>query len=198
MCTLSFIPSNDEFLAAMNRDELRTRPTALPPRTFDLDGTEAIFPRERGGGTWIACNDAGNLMALLNWHTAGRENGVEDPRTRGSIIPALISGRSPLEVAYRLTCLDLKPVLPFRLICVFRAEAQVREWKWDGCQLVRVEHPWAHRHWFSSSISDVRATEERLYAIECASFPSLQLDETWLRDIHSSHLPSPGRPYRRR
>src|SRR5215831_21300264 len=142
MCTLSFIPSNDEFLVAMNRDELRTRTTALPPRTFDVDGTEAIFPRELGGGTWIASNDAGSLMALLNWHPAGRENSVEKPRTRGSIIPVLISGRSPLEVAYRLRRLELKPVLPFRLICVFRADAQVCEWKWDGCQLVRVEHPW--------------------------------------------------------
>ena len=70
MCTLSFLPSNRSFLVAMNRDESHTRPAALPPRILEVDGMEVIYPREPGGGTWVGCNDGGNLLALVNWHVA--------------------------------------------------------------------------------------------------------------------------------
>src|ERR1700756_122950 len=57
MCTLTFVPSEDGYLVGMNRDELLTRPAALPPRRFQRSGMEMVYPREPSGGTWIACND---------------------------------------------------------------------------------------------------------------------------------------------
>ncbi|PYJ21821.1 MAG: hypothetical protein DME99_06980 [Verrucomicrobia bacterium] len=52
----------------MNRDEKRTRSIALPPSVIDFATCRAVFPREPKGGRWIAINDAGVCLALINWH----------------------------------------------------------------------------------------------------------------------------------
>jgi len=192
MCTLSFLPSKRSFLAAMNRDESHTRPAALPPRILEANDTEVICPREVGGGTWIACNEQGNLLALLNWHVAVPGSLIQQRQTRGSVIPALITARNSTETNARLSSAFLAAVLPFRLVGVFRSQAEVCEWGWDGSRMTKVDHPWARRHWFSSSISDSRATEERLRTIESAVLPSSPMDEVWLRKLHASHSPAPG------
>jgi len=192
MCTLSFVPEGREFLVGMNRDELHSRPAAFPPRILETGGIEAIYPREPSGGTWIACNDAGNLLALLNWHVDISGDTIVTPRTRGSVIPRLISCPTSRKALSALKSTHLTSLLPFRLIGVFRSEGIVHEWRWDRSNLTVLDHRWARRHWFSSSISDARATEERLRAIESAAGLSSPLNEAWLRNLHSSHNPAPG------
>src|SRR5437016_4696303 len=98
MCTLSFVPTAHGFRFAMNRDEKRSRERALPPSFVRLNGRRAIFPREPGGGTWIAVNDAGICLALINWHGIERE-----PRgqivSRGVVVESLASCGSLGEIA---------------------------------------------------------------------------------------------------
>jgi hypothetical protein len=192
VCTLSFNPSNRDFLVAMNRDELHSRQMALPPRIFDVDGVKVAYPREPSGGTWIACSEDGNLVALLNWHASPPEKQIEHPQTRGSLIPSLITAPTAAEVTARLANLHLTTILPFRLVGIFRSRPEVREWRWNGTNIATVDHPWARRHWFSSSISDARAAEERLRAVDSTASPSSRLDEAWFRNLHSSHSPVPG------
>src|SRR6266480_3058606 len=81
MCTVSFLPNKHGFYLAMNRDEKFTRSTAMPPVIVDLADRRAIFPREPEGGTWIAANDAGVCLALVNWHR------VAEPASRGQLLP---------------------------------------------------------------------------------------------------------------
>src|SRR5216684_7953344 len=90
MCTLTFVPAEDGYLVGMNRDELLTRPVALPPKVFERSGIEMVYPREPSGGAWIACNGQGNLLALLNWNGSESHNLSEKRRTRGLVIPQLI------------------------------------------------------------------------------------------------------------
>ena len=68
MCTLSFVPTKDGYYAAMNRDERLTRSAALSPLTFRAGDLLTVYPFEEGGGTWIACNQHGLTLALLNWN----------------------------------------------------------------------------------------------------------------------------------
>src|SRR5882672_4551871 len=56
MCTLTFVPTEDGYVAGMNRDEKLIRPHALPPERFDFPGVTVVFPREHSGGTWMGCN----------------------------------------------------------------------------------------------------------------------------------------------
>src|SRR4030095_16282146 len=101
MCTLSFVPTTRGFLLAMNRDEKRTRVASLPPEVFAHDDRRAIYPREPNCGTWLAVNDAGLCLALVNWHTIKREPDGE-PESRGRIIPAFAGATEARAVVRRL------------------------------------------------------------------------------------------------
>jgi hypothetical protein len=79
MCTLTIFPlGNGHHRLAFNRDEARSRSAATPPRWGCYGDREALLPIDPAGrGTWIAVNDAGLAMALLNvnrnpWRRAGR------------------------------------------------------------------------------------------------------------------------------
>src|SRR4051812_17802145 len=117
MCTVSFLPREHGFCLAMNRDEKRARVEALPPTIVQLPPRRAVFPREPGGGTWIAANDTGVCVALINWHRVERE-----PRgkimSRGGIVPALAGLTSAGEIAAALRAMPLDQLRPFRLITV--------------------------------------------------------------------------------
>jgi hypothetical protein len=192
MCTFSIIPSGEDYLAGMNRDELLTREQALPPATFHRGGLEVAYPLEPSGGTWIACNNRGNLLALLNWNEVDLKTLGEKRKTRGGLIPRLIWEAEPRATDLRLRDLDLTGVFPFRLIGLFHKERILIEWQWDGIRIVGLEYVWTRRHWFSSSLSDTRANEERAEVCKAAASEAAVLDEPWLRRLHRSHAPDPG------
>jgi hypothetical protein len=192
MCTLSIIPSEQGYLAGMNRDELLQRPSALPPATFHRKGTAALYPREPSGGTWIACNGQGNLLALLNWNELDARALGEKSRTRGCVIPQLIYEAESSSTDFRLSQMDLRGIFPFRLIGAFPEERAFIEWRWDGIRAARLNYPWKRRHWFSSSLSDRAAAAERGRVCEAAALDPAVGNATWLRSLHRSHEPQPG------
>ena len=69
MCTVTFIVRRRGYCLGMNRDEKLTRPIALPPLKATVDGRTVLAPSEPGGGTWIAANDHGTTLALINWYS---------------------------------------------------------------------------------------------------------------------------------
>jgi len=192
MCTLSIIPAEQGYLAGMNRDELLTRSPGLPPATFHRKGTYALYPREPSGGTWIACNSRGNLLALLNWNEVDSRALGEKSKTRGCVIPELIYEAESSSTDLHLRQMDLFGVFPFRLIGAFPEERTFIEWQWDGLRAIRLSYPWARRHWFSSSLSDNAASAERGRVCEAAASEATVLDEPWLRRLHRSHTPDQG------
>ena len=119
MCTLSFVPTKDGYYAAMNRDERLTRSAALSPSTFRVGDLLAVYPFEDGGGTWIACNQHGLTLALLNWNMAASRT-LNKQQSRGTLIPQLIGKSNLDEVTRTLGQLSLDGLLPFRLIGIFQ------------------------------------------------------------------------------
>ena len=96
MCTLSFIPVEGGFHLLMNRDEQRSRITALPPRLHPCGNLRAIYPSEQGGGTWIGVNEAGLCAALLNWYS--KPPLADRPAfSRGLISPTLLAAQKDPE-----------------------------------------------------------------------------------------------------
>ena len=176
----------------MNRDELLTRPVALPPKFFERSGIEMVYPREPSGGTWIACNSQGNLLALLNWNGIESHNLSEKHRTRGLAIPELIGLPDLSTTDSHFQQMNLDGLFPFRLIGVFRNEKIVNEWRWDGAARQFLRLSWARKHWFSSSLSDSLAEKERARACEAAAREPAAGGNGWLRSLHSSHAPKPG------
>ena len=118
MCTVSVITLPGLLRLVANRDERRTRPTALPPSLTRAGNLRALAPTDPvSQGTWIACNEIGLALALLNVNPADAAGRVP-PRSRGGIIPGLIHSRSLDEVAALAAAIDREDTSPFRLVAV--------------------------------------------------------------------------------
>jgi hypothetical protein len=192
MCTLTFIPTDDGYLAGMNRDELLTRSAAVPPQILDRDGMKILCPQEPSGGTWIACSNLGNLFALLNWNAIDARSLGEKRKTRGNVIPEMIVESDAPAADARFERMSLDGVFPFRLIGIFPGARILNEWRWDGRRRQKLEFPWGRKHWFSSSLSDAAAEKERGSACESAAAMHATEGSRWLRSLHRSHVPAPG------
>ena len=134
MCTLTIVPhSGSRFRIGFNRDESRTRPAGLPPQLRQFGIRKAVLPTDpTSGGTWLAVNDAGLALAVLNV-TPVEGRGAAGPRSRGEIIPGLLGAESPsaaLALAERM--LDYRDFAPFRLVLV--GQGVVADVRWDGRQ----------------------------------------------------------------
>jgi hypothetical protein len=94
VCTVSAIKfRGGGFRLACNRDELSTRPAALPPVLRTIGERQAVFPVDPvSDGTWIAVNDSGLALALLNNNPRRRLDARELARreSRGRVIPSLL------------------------------------------------------------------------------------------------------------
>src|SRR5271170_2669356 len=130
MCTVTFSPRKTGYALAMNRDEQLKRAAGLPPARKILNGCALLCPSESGGGTWIAVNQHGVSLALINWYSvAARVRG--DSVSRGEIINAAGATDSPEDVDDILNNYPLRKTNPFRLIGIFPAGREISEWQWD-------------------------------------------------------------------
>jgi len=184
MCTVSFLPQTRGFFLAMNRDERMTRPEAVPPRRRKNGARACLYPREAGGGTWIGVNDAGLVLALINWYAKPQR---ERSLSRGVVIPELLAAHDLKQASAVLRKLPLSQLSPFRLIAVFARERKIREWRWDGKNLTSRPFAWARRHWFSSGYDEALVNLRRKPLVRA-------ITETpdAIRDLHRAHEPERG------
>src|SRR6516225_10904193 len=126
MCTVTWIREPDGYQLLCNRDEKLTRGKAEPPRLALSAGVQFLAPVDADfGGTWIATNEFGISLCLLN--------GVPGPssRSRGLLVLDLISLPSVEALVDRVRKLDLSLYAPFTLAGIERQNpAAVIEW--DG------------------------------------------------------------------
>ena len=191
MCTVTFIARKNGYFLGMNRDEKLTRPSGLPPERKNLNGRGVISPSEPGGGTWIALNDHGVTLSLINWYSIAARVGGKAV-SRGIIINSISTVSSADFADAGLALLPLDRINPFRLIGVFPMTGEIVEWRWNLTQLARKTHRWQARQWASSGFNELTAQRVR-----GGTFRQAQKQETagtlgWLRRVHRSHLPRPG------
>ncbi len=123
MCTVTVVAAGDTVRLVCNRDELRSRPAALLPRVTPVGRHRAIFPVDPvSGGTWVAVNDAGLVLTLLNAYSTepSRESGPL--RSRGTIIPSLLHHGMLPAVIEQAARIDATRYAPFRLVLGARQE----------------------------------------------------------------------------
>ncbi len=192
MCTLSVITRTNDYLLAMNRDERIVRGAGELPEIHQLNGTTAMYPSDGAGGTWIAANQHGITLALLNQNCIVQRALDSKVRSRGAIIPILARGSSLAGLQAAFGALNLEGIQPFRLVGVFPSERAIVEWGWDSSQIVFQTHGWHPRHWFSSSLSDSQAESLRGAACRDAQHELDAGSAPWLRRLHASHAGGPG------
>src|SRR5262245_60121124 len=156
MCTVTFIARRQGYCLGMNRDEKLTRPAGLPPQKKNVNGRVVLCPSEPGGGTWIALNDSGASLALINWYSVTKR--VErNTISRGEVVNAVGAADSAKFVNARLRELPLKYINPFRLIGVFPSSGDVVEWRWNLQRLVQKKPRWRTQQWISSGFDEPTA-----------------------------------------
>jgi len=158
VCTLSIVPlRGDVVRIEFNRDESPTRAAGLPPRVRQFGSRAAVLPLDPASeGTWLAVNDSGLVLALLNVNPASAPAVVRPARSRGEIIPALLHCDSPAAALTALDqSLDYGDFAPFRLIllgCGVLADV-----RWDGRDPMVASHllGTSPRMYTSSGLGDV-------------------------------------------
>jgi hypothetical protein len=116
MCTVTVVPGIGSVRLAVNRDEQRSRPAALSPEVRYFGHRAAILPLDPvSAGTWVAVNDAGLALTLLN---APGTPGAIPARSRGGIIPALLDSRTLAAAIDRALAINGAAYAPFRLVLV--------------------------------------------------------------------------------
>jgi hypothetical protein len=184
MCTLSWVPRADGYTVFFNRDEQRSRALGLPPGERVLDGTRLVAPRDpQGGGSWIAANEHGVTLALLNGYGPSRD--VPDRVSRGRLVIMLADAAARADVTRRLRALPLARFAPFTL-AAFAPGEPVAFGIWDGAVLTIGNRSRPGLLATSSSLDQRRAELERHGAFD-AALEGRAPDERLLDQLHRGH-----------
>src|SRR6516164_10890953 len=134
MCTVTWLREEGGYHLFCNRDEKLTRKPALPPRLGVRDGVRYLAPIDGDfGGSWIATNEVGVSLCLLNG-TAGHRPAVM--RSRGLLLLDLVSSRCLAEVVNIVEGTDLTLYASFSLAALSPGEpARVIEWNGLRCSI---------------------------------------------------------------
>ena len=123
MCTVSWLRDEHGYDLFFNRDERRTRAGAEPPGVERVGSTRVIAPRDgEAGGSWVAVNDLGLTVALLNGYRTG--DAAESPppggewTSRGHLVMGLSDCPDVRELATRLEGTDLASFRSFHLLAL--------------------------------------------------------------------------------
>lgn len=181
----------------MNRDELHSRGEALPPRVVAAGGVRRLAPVDSdAGGSWIATNDHGLTVCLLNHYPSPAlpesrtRRGGAGFESRGTLVLDLAALATVDEADRLFEARDLATYRPFTVM-LFPPHAPPRLRRWGGASpLERVDSPLAP---VSSSSFDSRA----VVSARTAAYRRLVGDDPdpeRLLEYHRSHLPERG-PY---
>ncbi len=131
MCTVSWLHQSGGYHLLFNRDEQLARAGAVPPQQKRTNGGIAyLAPTDPGpGGTWVATNEAGLTVCLLN--APAREN-VKRPVSRGALVSEIAGAASVAEALDGIV--DPLRFAPFSLLAIDLG-GQVVVALWDGTEL---------------------------------------------------------------
>jgi hypothetical protein len=135
MCTASWLIHDDGYELFCNRDELNTRQRGIAPVWRERNGMRYLAPTDGDhGGSWIAVNERGLSLCLLNLYGVETASPAGRFTSRGLLLAALTHHQSPVEVARDLWSLDLNRYRPFLLLLLARQMMPLLL-KWDGTQI---------------------------------------------------------------
>ena len=130
MCTMTWWRDLDQYGVYFNRDELKTRPRATPPQ---IEGGILAPTDPVGGGSWLAVNQHGLIVGLLNhWQCT-----FKGSRSRGKLVMDLASCQSAQAVEEHLTKMDLTAYSSFTILAM--DSNGISRWDWQEQRLQESE-----------------------------------------------------------
>jgi len=188
MCTATWLFNDNGYDLFFNRDELNTRKEAIPPILKSIHSISYLSPTDADeGGTWIAVNQFGLSLFLLNYYHADFNIKQEIKyKSRGLIIPDLINGDNPGLVFAKLSESDLSYFRPF-ILAVISSEKKVSTFSWNGTEKTINENVDVPLCSSSFKSVDVIKSRSEYFRSEVKSTISLTVDTYFA--FHKSHYP---------
>jgi Transport and Golgi organisation 2 len=180
------------FEAFFNRDERRTRLPASAPVERIVGDTRFLAPQDGDfGGTWLAANEWGVVVALLNGAPGGPTDRAAEATSRGLLVYALAGSRSTADAIVRLDRTDLLPFRPFVLVLLdARRDRRIVTWG-DGMRVcdpaADLAQPVVSSSFDSAEVA--RGRRARFHAVAAAASSGRR--ELHLA-YHRDHVPSAG------
>jgi len=182
VCTLTWLyhPDSNGYSLLFNRDERKTRKRAIPPELKVSDnGVRYLAPIDAdAGGTWLAVNQFGLTVCLLNYYAA-EEPKVDSIHSRGEVVMKLADCASITELEQKLNAMSLQFYKGFEIVAL---QGDVWHWRWNTHTLKKLD---AVQPITSSSYDTVAVHQKRKdYFSSLENTDSLET----LRHFHSCHL----------
>ncbi len=152
MCTLTFTgpglvlaganqgapldAERDRYQVWFNRDELRRRGAEIPPAEARTpSGVRYLAPTDSdAGGTWIAVNEFGITVALLNGYVVSKGPDRSKYTSRGALVRSLADLQGISDIWARLTPASLAEFRP-AVLCLLCPGERPMVARWDGRDL---------------------------------------------------------------
>ncbi len=192
MCTVSWLPESGGYTLFFNRDERLTRASSLPPALHQVEGVRFLAPLDGDfGGTWIAANEFGLTVSLLNRYTERAAPPPAHPVSRGRLVLHLAAAADLEALVARLGRMDLEAFQPFTVVAALAGRPA---WlaAWDGRTLSLAQHADPGLIHTSSAFDERAVMESRRRTFATAL--EAGVTEAKLAALHRSHLPDRG-PY---
>jgi len=188
VCTLSWLDADDGYQIFFNRDERRTRKPARPPEARTGHRVMYLSPEDGDhGGSWIAANQHGLTLCLLNGFEATGYIEPAKPTSRGTVPQARISCTDAAQATGGLAELDLPRFRPF-LLAAFDARGGklLAGWSGEGLDTRVLETGDLPLVSSSFSTEQVRASRRAVFR------RSAEAGETGRLAFHRGHDPARG------
>jgi hypothetical protein len=183
MCTVTWLRESGGYHLLCNRDEVLARAEATPPQLVVQEGVRIVAPIDpEYGGTWVAVNEFGVSVALLN---AGRAAAAA-VTSRGLLTLHFAASESAADAFHRAAAVDWKAFAPCS-VAILDPEGQAVMIEWDGT--APMLHPCADAllPLTSSSVAP-EAARARRYQEFARRGPGVR----GLLGFHTSHGGRPG------
>jgi hypothetical protein len=181
---VSWVHQEDGYQLLCNRDEKRSRAKAAGPEVTVRDGVRFIAPVDgHAGGTWIGANEYGISLCLLN----GRPSAVKrEGKSRGLLLPELLTAQSQLEALERAWKLDLSTFAPFTL-AILEPGHRTGVMIWDGAEKLVLPYAEPYMPLISSSFDPEGVEAKRRSEFQRQLRSAGRLNSAVLFDFHESH-----------
>jgi hypothetical protein len=201
VCTVSWLRAAGGYDLFCNRDERLARADARAPAVRERAGARYVAPLDGDfGGTWLAANEHGLTLCLLNHYevetgeragddTAASADARVGERSRGLLLIDLIDCLSPSQVRARLTASELPRYRPFTLLALDARGASLFA-RWSNARLAFDAAPRAPLVSSSFETARVVAAREESFRRRVVAAGGASVER--LARFHRGHDPRPG------
>ncbi|WP_333876362.1 NRDE family protein [Flavobacterium sp.] len=181
MCTVSFVNAKGKIIITSNRDEKVLRPSAIEPRTYQVNNKNVIFPKDNNaGGTWYAIDEHSTVLVLLNG--AEERHVFKDSyrKSRGLIVLDLMGSESPLQA---WQAINLHHIEPFTLVLFERQKLYQLRWNESDKSSIELDANQSHI-WSSSTLYTKEIREKRAHWFHTFLEMKPEVNEAELFNFH--------------